>query len=108
MVFDLPDLLRKQISTKKIGITSAITNKITVFTAPSLQIRRVQTLQLLRHKQAVFANQFMVEPNLSSTPFRPLDQDHVPMHRRAIPVVALLISLSGSQIQGAGNVPMHR
>jgi DNA-binding transcriptional LysR family regulator len=68
-----------------------------------LQIRRIQRLQILRHEQSVFADQFAVEPHFAAAPFGPLDQHHVPMHRRAVAVVAFLVGLARREVQRTGD-----
>src|SRR5439155_24233028 len=61
----------------------------------SLQVLRVQRFQVFRQEDAVFAEQFAVEPDLAAAPFLALDQHHVPMHRAAVAVIAFLIRLAG-------------
>ena len=63
------------------------------------QIRRIERLQVLRQKHAVFADQFAIEPNFAAAPFRALDQHHVPMHRGTVAVVAILIRLARREMQ---------
>ena len=64
---------------------------------------RVQRLQIPRQKNAVLANQFAVEPHLAAAPFLALDQHHVPMHRRAVAVVAFLIGLARREMKRPGD-----
>jgi hypothetical protein len=41
--------------------------------ADSLQILRVQRLQVFRNKQTILSDQFVVEPDLAAAPFGPLN-----------------------------------
>src|SRR5579859_6252647 len=50
----------------------------------SLQIRRIESLQIVGDEEAVFADEFAVEPDFSPAPFLALDEDHVPMHGAAV------------------------
>ena len=63
------------------------------------QTRRIQSRQILGHEDAVLADEFAVEPDFSTAPFRPLNQDHVPMDGAAIAVVAVLVRLAGREMQ---------
>src|SRR6185312_13657509 len=71
--------------------------------APLFQIRRIEWFQIFRQEHAVSADEFAIKPDFAAAPFGPLNQHHVPMHRRAISVVALLVGLTGREVQRAGD-----
>jgi hypothetical protein len=56
-------------------------------------------LQLFGQENAVFANEFAVEPYLAATPFLALNQDHVPVNRALVAVAAILVGLAGGEMQ---------
>src|SRR5438034_9771859 len=83
--------------------TSAYSSIQAAVPRPSLQILRIERLQILRQENSVFADQLAVEPHLAAAPVFALDKHHVPVYGAAIAVVALLIRLPGREVQRAGD-----
>src|SRR4029450_9111704 len=60
---------------------------------------RVQRFEVGGRETAVFADEFAVEPDFASAPFRTLNKHHVPMNGGATSVIALLVGLAGCEVQ---------
>ena len=63
----------------------------------------IQGFQIFWHELAVLADQHVIEPNFAPAVLGPLDQHHVPVYRRAVSVVALLVRLARCEVQRASN-----
>ena len=61
-------------------------------------------IKLRRDKDAVFADQFAIEPHFPAAVVGALDADHVPMDLAAVAVAADFIGLTRGEVEGPGNL----
>src|SRR5688500_4254664 len=74
------------------------------FTELFQQAIGIEGLKSFRDEQAVFADQFPVEVNLSAAVLRTLDAYHVPVYLGAVPILGLLVALAGCEMEGTGDL----
>ena len=67
--------------------------------AALFQICGIKALEIFGQEDAVFADEFAIEPDFAAAPLFALNQHHVPMHGAAVAVVAFLIGLARREMQ---------
>src|SRR5450756_1038869 len=73
-------------------------------TTALLQILGVQALQIFGQEEAVFADEFAVEPDFAAAPFFALDEHHVPVDGALVAIAAILVRLARREVQRAGDL----
>ena len=67
------------------------------------QILRVQALQLVNHKKAVFANQDIVEPDFAAAVFRTLNHHQIPVNRRLVAVWCIFVAHARRKMEASAD-----
>ena len=64
----------------------------------------IETFELGDHKAAVVADEHIVKPNVAAAPFFALNENEVPVNRRAVAVICIVVCAAGREVDGAGDL----